>query len=579
MINKILSRHVLVFFVFFGLSIYITYPLIFHLEDFVTGFGDELIITWIQNWIIHALFTNPFGLFDTNLFFPYNNTLVYSDLYLTTSILSIIPLRLLGEPIVTFNFTVLSSLALVPFSVFVLSWYLTKDYFASILSGFLVLFAPAFLDKKVHVQALALEWIPLSVLFFIVFHKQKKARYLIISMFFFLLQTYNSFMPGYFLIFFYFVYVIYLSFRDKSFFHFFLKKVHVLILLATLALIIPIILPYYKASNDYGLKRDIRDAIHFAIQPEDLLYPNEHTRLQNYLLSLPLNQRSQNDEFKSGYLGFVFTLLSVVAIFYFIKNFKKNGIFINSLVTTSLVGLILSFGPALHLGRQTIHYPFPIPLPYALFYYILPGFQGFRNSARFEMMFILFIAIVIAIILSRIFKRRSFVARCIIYTVLIVGVIVEHNYPMKFYPVPQKKEFPAVYHWLNTTPSNSASIIMPIYNWYMYGSSEEMKRDYYSTVNWRRTVNGASGFAPPQWERLVAKLHANFPDKATIRSLKELDINYVIVDKEAFDREFYIKQQSVNGTFVINTLKHELSLRFIKSFKNYFVFEFVNNYL
>lgn len=575
MFNKVFFRHILAFLVFFCLSVYITFPLIFHLGDFVTGFGDELVIAWIQNWVIHALATNPFSLFDANIFYPYSNTLAYSDLHFTSSIFSIPARLLIGEPIVTFNFTVLSSLVLVPFSIFLLSWNLTKNYLASMLSGLLVIFSPAFLDKKVHVQVLALEWIPLSVLFFILFHTHKKTRYLILSMFFFLLQTYNSFMPGYFLIFFYFVYVLYLSLRDRSFFQFFLKKRHILILLATLALIIPIILPYYKASNDYDLKRDIRDAIHFAIQPEDLLYPNEHTRLQNYLLSLPFNQHSQNDEFKPGYLGLVFTILVIITLYCFIKNFRKNGFLINTFVITALVGLILSLGPALHLGRQTIHYPFPIPLPYALFYYILPGFQGFRNSARFEMMFILFIAVAIAMTLSYLFKRYSFFSRTLIYIVLAFGVIIEYNYPMKFYNIPKTLEFPAVYHWLSTTKTNSSSIIMPIYNWYMYGSAEEMKRDYYSTVNFRRTVNGASGFAPPQWERLVAKLRSNFPDKDSIRNLKELGINYVIVDKEAYDKEFNIKQQSVNGISVINILRDTPSLRFVKSFKNYFVFEFV----
>lgn len=559
------------------MSVYITFPLILRMGDLVTGFGDELIITWIQNWIIHALFTNPFGLFDANLFYPYNNTLAYSDLHFTSSIFSIPALLFIGEPIATFNFTVFSSLVMVSFSIFILSWHLTKDYFPSILSGLLVLFSPAFLDKKVHVQILAIEWIPLAVLFFVLFHTRKKTRYLILSMTFFLLQTYNSFMPGYFLVFFYFVYAVYLSFKDKSFFHFFLKRRHILILLLTISLIIPLVIPYYKASINYQLKRDIRDAIHFAIQPEDLLYPNEHTRLQKYLLSLPFNQHSQNDEFKYGYLGFIFTIMTIITLYYFIKNFRKKGFLINSLVTTSLVGLILSFGPALHLGRQTVHYPFLVPLPYALFYYLLPGFQGFRNSARFEMMFILFIAVAIAVMLSYLLKRYSSFLRTIVYIVLIFGVVIEYNYPMKFQSISQKSEFPAVYHWLATTEKNSASIILPIYNWYMYGSAEEMKRDYYSTVNFRRTVNGASGFAPPQWEKLVANLHANFPDKTSIRSLKQLGINYIIVDKKAYDKEFLIKQQPFSGIYIINALKHELSLRFLKSFENYYVFEFVNN--
>lgn len=563
--------------IFSVLAIYITFPLIFHMDDTVTGFGDELIISWIQNWIIHSIFTNPLELFNTNLFYPYNNTIAYSDLHFTSTILSIIPLFFLKEPIVTFNFTVISSIIFVPFSIFILSWYLTKNYLLSLLSGILVQFSPAFLDKKVHIQVLALEWIPLSVLFFIHFHRTKKTRFLIFSMFFFILQTYNSFLPGYFLVFFYVIYSIYMFFCDKPFIKLFLKKYNIAVILITLTLIALITIPYYKASLTYNLKRDIRDAVHFAIQPEDLLYPNEHTKLQKYLLSLPFNQRSQNNEFKPGYLGLIFTLLIITVLFYFIKNFKRKNSLTAAFIYTSLLGLILSLGPVLHLGRQTIHQPFLIPLPYALFYYILPGFQGFRNSTRFEMMFILFIIPAISIILNKILKQYSLLSRSLIYLILIFGIIIEYNYPIKFQSIPKRSEFPSIYRWLNTTSGDSVGIIMPIYNWYMYGSAEEMKRDYYSTANWRRTINGASGFAPPQWELLVADLRANFPNKTTIQDLNKLGVNYIIIDKYAYDKEFKIKQQKHDGEYVINTLKKTSNLRFLKSLDNYFVFEYIEN--
>jgi len=123
------------FFIFFLLVIYITYPLIFNMGSMATGLGDELVIAWIQNWVIHSLSANPFALFEANLYFPYHNTLAYSDLFLTSSILSIIPLKLIGEPIAVVNFTLISSLVLLGFSVYLLSFYLTKNFLASLLSS------------------------------------------------------------------------------------------------------------------------------------------------------------------------------------------------------------------------------------------------------------------------------------------------------------------------------------------------------------------------------------------------------------------------------------------------------------
>lgn len=340
-------------------------------------------------------------------------------------------------------------------------------------------------------------------------------------------------------------------------------------------LIVPLIIPYYSVSREFGYTRNIRDAIHFAIQPEDLFYPGTSTRLKDYLYSLPFNQISQNDEFKPGYLGLVFSLLCVFIFYYLIKNFKKNVFHVRSFITIALIGFILSLGPVLHLGRHTIHEPFPIVLPYTLFYYVLPGFQGFRNSSRWEMLFILGIAVVISLILHNLIKRYSSGKRIVIYILLFLGIIGEFNFPMHFEKIPQRKNFPKVYSWLNTTSQNTPVIIMPIYNWNMSGSTEEMKREYFSIINFRRTVNGYTGFSPPPWQKLIATLHEEFPKIESTDMIRELGVNYVIVDKSRYDEGFKTKNEKVDGTFVVNSLKDNSSLKFINKFEDYYVFEFI----
>jgi hypothetical protein len=562
------------FFIFFLLAIYITYPLIFNMGSLVTGQGDELVIAWIQNWVIHALSTNPFALFEANLYFPYHSTLAYSDLFLTSSILSIIPLKLIGEPIAAVNFTLISSLVLFGFSIYLLCFYITRDFLSSFIAGVLVIFSPAVLDKTIHLQILSIQWVPLAILFFLIFIKNQKTKFLAISLLFFLLQTYNSFLPGYFILFSYLIIFLYSWFIDKKKTKRLITKKNILFFTLSFALIIPIALPYYSVSKEFAYTRDIRDAIHFAIQPEDLLYPGATTRLKDYLLSLPFNQFSQNGEFKPGYLGFVFSLLCVFAFYYFIKNLKKNGLYITSFITTALAGLILSLGPVLHLGRQTIHDPFPIVLPYTLFYYILPGFQGFRNSARWEMLFILMIVVVIALTLHNLLKRYSLVKRVAIYLLLLIGIVAEFNFPMHFEEITQRKDFPQVYSWLNTTPKNSAVIIMPIYNWNMAYPGEEMKREYFSTENFRRTVNGYTGFSPPPWQELLTRLHEDFPNDKSIKEIRSLGVDYIIVDKSMYDKGFKEKKEKVNGSFIIDKLKKSSSLKFVKKLDSYYIFTY-----
>jgi hypothetical protein len=129
------------------------------------------------------------------------------------------------------------------------------------------------------------------------------------------------------------------------------------------------------------------------------------TRLEPLLIKLSrIDSYPKNAEFKTGYIGLAFSILSLFTLIYFIRRKEKNMYF-NPFIITALIGLVLSLGPFLHINRQTIHHPFPIPLPYALFYYIAPGFQGFRNSARWEMLFVLCMAVAIAILLNRLLKN------------------------------------------------------------------------------------------------------------------------------------------------------------------------------
>lgn len=571
-------KYITAFIIFLIASIYITFPLIFHLGDMTVGLGDELVITWIQNWVIHVIMSgNITTLFDANIYFPYHNTLAYSDLFITSSIFSIIPLQLIDEPIGTFNFTLISSLALLGFSIFLFSYYFTKDFLVSLFSGIMVIFSPAVLDKSTHLQILAVQWVPLSILFFLLFIKTSKSRFLLISLIFFLLQTYNSFLPGYFIIFSNIIILIYNFIFDKKKTVKIITLKNILFLLIGFSLLIPIIIPYYQVSKEFNYTRDIRDTIHFALQPEDLLYSSTHSRFSFFLNNLPINKYSQNNEFKAGNIGIIFSILTLFAIYYFFRYFNKNNKIINSLSIIGLFGLILSLGPVLHLGRRTIHEPFIIPLPYTLLYYILPGFQGFRNSARWEMLFIICFSIVIALVLYRVLKKYSAVSKTIIYFVLIIACIAENNFPMKFESVIKQKDFPKIYSWLSSTSQNSAVILLPIYNWDMPYASEEIKRDYFSISHWHKTVNGYSGFSPPPWQRTVYEVMQDFPSDNILDKFKKIGVSYIIIRKSEYDLlhndNYKVKDQRLrSGNEIISLLSKNNKVKLIKIIDDDFIF-------
>ncbi len=571
-----------VFLLFVFSALYITHPLIFHLGDYVTSFGDELFIAWNHNWIIHSFFTNPLNIFNANIYFPYKNTLAFSEPFITSGVLSIIPVWLVKQPIAAVNFILISSIVLTGFAVYLLCLKITKNHLASFASAFLLIFSPAFLDKKTHLQVMALEYIPLSILFTLIYLKKEKFIYLIFSALFFLFQIYNSFMPGYFLVFFYSIFLSVLFFSKKVEFAKLINKKSLILVLTTIILTIPLITPYFKVSKEFNGKRDIRDAIHFALQPEDFFVANEHSRF-NKLLTIVQNPTSypKNAEIKPGFIGGIFSFLFIASLIKFPYYLKKKNIFYITFFIVSILGLILSLGPALHFNRQTIHFPFLIPLPYGLFYYLLPGFQGFRNSARFEMLFILMSTIPIAVFLSDWFKYLKN-KKYLFFGLLMLGIILEFPGPIKFFPIAQTKDFPFEHKFLATTPVDSVYLEMPIYNWNMFPySGEELRREYFSTIHFRKSVNGYSGFSPYPWQDMTYRLAQTFPDEKSIREIKKIGVSYLVIHKNEYDaiskKGFELfKYKFPNGQTVRKKLLENKALELVKTNENVDIFKFSN---
>lgn len=570
-------KHLLAIAIFLIAAIYITYPLIFNLGSLSTGLQDELLIAWIQNWVVHALTTNPLALFDANIYYPYHNSLAFSDSHIISSLLSIIPKGLIGEPIVTQNFTLITSLTLLGFSVYILSCSLVKSFLPSLLTGFLVIFSPAVLDKYVHTQILAIYFVPFAILFIFRFLKDFNYLYLYASLACFVLQTLNSFLPGYFILFSYLIIfsVFYFLNRKKA-----LKVISKKILISfiiSIIFLLPFITPYYFVSSEFHYTRDIRDAIDLALQPEDLFTANNFTRLQNILALITRRDSfSSSVSFKTGYLGGVFTVTAIITVFYFLKRIRKIKYEYLSLFIIAFLGLVLSLGPALHFNRSTIHYPFPIPLPYALFYYILPGFQGFRNSARFEMLFLICIAVLIAVFLNQLFKTSHW--RKIIYFLLLIGVVIEYPFPMHFVEVPQKKDFPKVYSYIDTLPMNMKIVEMPIFNWSMAPyKNQELLREYYSTTHYRKMVNGGSGFSPQPWQEMVTYILKNFPSTISIDTLRTIGVTHIILHKSEYDflfeKKFILNNKVIGpGERVLDDLRKSREIKLIKRIDNDYIF-------
>jgi hypothetical protein len=568
--------HIVVFFLYSLWVILTTYPLIFKLGELTISYGDELLISWINAWQHHAISTNLFQLFQANIFYPYSNTLAYSHPFITMSLLTYIPLLFFKQPIAAQNLIIIFALITNGCAIYLLTYKITKNLFVSSISGFLIISSPVVLDKIVHVQVLLLFFVPLAMLSFYSFIMTKKIKYGIASAVVFVLQTYNSFLPGYFILLSWFSMVVFhYTLIDKSM----LKKMIVLGTLSVLA-VVPLILPYYYVSNEFHYVRDLRETIHLSLHPLDVLYPNGFTKLQPFLHNI---QNTFGEYayyyYKVGYPGAVFLLGIIGSIFVFLKKWKQFDALGKSIFTTGIVALVLSFGPFLHLYRDTVTNPFPIPLLYLPLYYLVPGFKGIRNVSQWEMLFVFCFSVIVGIVLHNVLRSVTTKRKYVTYSIIVVLIALECVVPLQFEKMIQIQQFPQVYSWIATLPTDAVIIEMPIYNWNMFPyGGRELMRNYYSTRHFRRSVNGASGFSPPPWQRMIEELMVNFPNQQALRKLQAIGVHYIIIHNDEYDelnkKRFSVQNKIMpSGAQVVRQLNQSTIVSPVTSFPNTHVYK------
>jgi len=156
---------------------------------------------------------------------------------------------------------------------------------------------------------------------------------------------------------------------------------------------------------------------------------------------------------------------------------------------------------------------------------------------------------------------------------------LQFNFPLHFLPMSSISTAPKIYSWLNSTPKDTSLIEMPIYNWNMQPYvAIEVWREYYSTLNFRPTVNGTSGFTPLPWQNMVINLMTQFPSDSSVQQLKNLGVNLIIVHKAEYDKlnnsKFVVKNKRIpNGADVINFLNTDSKVMLVKTFGSDFVYK------
>jgi hypothetical protein len=520
-----------------------TYPLIRHFgTQLPGGLGDPLLVTWILAWGSHALTTDPLNLFNANIFYPVQNTLALSE-----HMIAVVPLfapvyLLTGNPIVAYNTVFFLSFILCGMAMFLLVHHWTENFWASLLSGCLFAFAPIRFGEVGHLQLYNFYWAPLVMLFLDKFLRSKCWRDLGCFAVCYWLAVLSSVYLGWFTTITVGVYTLYNMVRiDRELLCRMMALRYAVFIVASLVILIPFHLPYYAIQRQWGFSTSLLECIYWAADPllnylsPPYLFNNAYLSLVQSYFPRVYHPRNQQMLFP----GFVFAFLVVAGSLPGAKCFptgrslQQQRLFRLVLVSS----LLLSLGPFLViLGRET-----SLPLPYLLFYYLVPGFQAIRVPGRFALMAVLAASVLAALgfLKTSDFLRRRWSHGQVwthglqgLWALCWIGLfILELGFkPLPLASIPSGLRIPEVYRWLATRQLDGPIVELPL------GPSfwEALKYMYFSTYHWLPIVNGASRFLPPTHAQLNTELSA-FPSRKAVELLSAMGVERLILHTDQLE--------------------------------------------
>jgi hypothetical protein len=159
-----LRPHVPAVLVFVAASLLLTWPLALHARDTLVSWGDPVFQAWTLAWDRHAMTHSPLSIFDANVFYPWRNTLAYSDHLFGQALLAAPVLLLSSNGILADNMAVLTAFCLSALAMYLLVLDLTGNRAAGIIAGVAYAFAPSRMAHLEHLHLLSAQWPPLALL-------------------------------------------------------------------------------------------------------------------------------------------------------------------------------------------------------------------------------------------------------------------------------------------------------------------------------------------------------------------------------------------------------------------------------
>ena len=472
--------------------------------------GDSRLLIWTLAWDSHAVLTGT-PLFDANIYYPLPHALARAEHHVGLGVFALPLYALSGNAVLTYWILWLLAFPLNAMAMHALAWRVTRDHAASLLAG--VVYAFCFFrmhHAHGHIQLLwtwALPLVPLALERWLAQPTWRRAAMVTV------LVTIQALSSWYLAVFVAILAAVCAAVMVPGRT---LTRAHVV--QAVVALAAGALIVGWFARPYFGLAPGpLEEAAANAADVTAYLLPPENTWLGQRLVRHTALQPRWIWGEQTLFIGWSAAALALAAVASLVRGRGPDVAsppILAAVVLTGLLALALSFGPSA-IGAS----------PFDLFAQV-PGMALLRAPARFALLVMMAVALLVTCGYAAIVRGRSRGVRAGVLCVCIIAFLFE-SFVVRF-PSGTPRPFPPppVYERLTTLPGGAVASL-PSY----WGTPEAFREaDYllFSTVHWRPIMNGFGRQEPPDHGSRIDVLR-RFPDQDAVELLARIGVRYVVL--------------------------------------------------
>jgi hypothetical protein len=480
-------------------------PLSLHPGKSVVQNADVYGNAWTLAFVVHRAVTDPLRLFEANIYHPIPGALGLTETQFPQALLAAPWLLNGGSAILAHNMVVVLSFILCGLAMYVLARDLTGSQAGAAIAAVSYAFCAYRLHHLVHVQSLAMQWLPAALFAIRRAVHEKSLRWSIAASCLFLFALLGS---GYYVLITIFAVAI-LLLNERGWRR---PPPH---LVAGLAIALGIALLSYlpmraalqreSATRGAPIARTEAETSHWSARWSSFFDPGGYVALPHQ--AWLAGKVASNEPLFPTTIVLALTILGAPL---WLRNRRVRWA-----AVLLAAGILLSLGPSVSIGGATVPGPFNLLR-------LLPGGALLRTPARLGVLALLGFALLAAASWAALERR---IPRAQLWSALAIAAVIAETYPVGLArSVASLAQPPSTAQWLATAPIGPVLELPWDHETADYGATYI----YWSTYHWQPMVNGWGAFEPrgPFGYGVLGKL---FPSDFTAREFRRGGIRYVVV--------------------------------------------------